>query len=63
MKKTNSRMTKNSSGSKRARPEGASPQKVGARAKVMNDWRGDTLARIRKLIHQAAPDIIEEVKW
>ena len=27
------------------------------------DWRGATLARVRKLIHQAAPDIVEEVKW
>jgi hypothetical protein len=27
------------------------------------DWRGETLARIRTLIHQADPDIVEEVKW
>ena len=27
------------------------------------DWRGETLARIRHLIHQADPDIVEEVKW
>jgi hypothetical protein len=27
------------------------------------DWRGETLARIRTLIQQAAPGIIEEVKW
>jgi hypothetical protein len=27
------------------------------------DWRGAMLARIRKLIEQADPDMIEEVKW
>ncbi len=27
------------------------------------DWRGDTLARIRSLIEQADPDIVEERKW
>lgn len=34
-----------------------------ARIKTLNDWRGDTLARIRILIKQADPDVIEEVKW
>ena len=29
----------------------------------MNDWRGQTLARIRMLIKQADPDMVEEVKW
>lgn len=27
------------------------------------DWRGSTLAHVRQLIHQADPDIVEEVKW
>ncbi len=27
------------------------------------DWRGDTLARMRALIHEAAPDVVEEWKW
>lgn len=27
------------------------------------DWRGDTLARMRVLIHEAAPDVVEEWKW
>ena len=27
------------------------------------DWRGETLARVRKLIRQADPEVIEEVKW
>lgn len=29
----------------------------------LNDWRGDTLARVRKLIKQADPKIVEEMKW
>src|SRR3569832_3012626 len=27
------------------------------------DWRGDTLSRMRELIKEAAPDVVEEVKW
>ena len=29
----------------------------------LKDWRGETLARIRKLIHEADPDVVEEWKW
>jgi hypothetical protein len=29
----------------------------------LDDWRGETLSRMRKLIHQAAPGVVEEVKW
>lgn len=29
----------------------------------LNDWRGKTIARIRKLVHEAAPNIAEEWKW
>jgi hypothetical protein len=29
----------------------------------LGDWRGETLSRIRKLIHEADPDVVEEVKW
>lgn len=29
----------------------------------LNDWRGETLARVRKIIRAADPDIVEEVKW
>lgn len=30
---------------------------------ALDDWRGETLARMRRLIHDADPDVIEEVKW
>ena len=29
----------------------------------LGDWRGDTLSRMRKLIKQADPDVVEELKW
>ena len=36
---------------------------IDARIKELGDWRGETLARVRKLIRQADPDVIEEWKW
>lgn len=35
----------------------------GAKAKAHGDWRGEMLARLRKLIKAADPDMVEEVKW
>jgi len=29
----------------------------------LDDWRGATLSRVRKLIHEALPDVVEDVKW
>jgi hypothetical protein len=43
---------------------GDSPsQLIDARIKELSDWRGETLARIRSLIKQADPEVIEEWKW
>ena len=36
---------------------------MNARIAALNDWRGETLARVRKLIKEACPDVVEEVKW
>lgn len=33
------------------------------RVASLDDWRGATLARIRALIHEAEPDVVEEWKW
>ena len=44
------------------KPESAS-KLIDARIKELSDWRGDTLARMRRLIKTADPDVIEEVKW
>jgi hypothetical protein len=43
---------------------GASPaQLIDARIEQLGDWRGKTLARVRTLIKQADPEMVEEVKW
>jgi len=45
-------------------PESASPStEIDARIAALGDWRGETLARVRALIHQAVPEVVEEVKW
>jgi hypothetical protein len=36
---------------------------IDARIKKLGDWRGETLARVRRLIKEADPDVVEEVKW
>ena len=36
---------------------------IDERIKELPDWRGKTLARVRKLIQQADPEVIEEWKW
>jgi len=53
-------MTKAKSGEK----GGQSPsQLIDARIAELGDWRGETLARIRKLIKEADRDVVEEWKW
>jgi hypothetical protein len=44
---------------------GVSPpsQLIDARIEELGDWRGETLARVRSLIRQADPDVVEEWKW
>jgi len=42
----------------------ANPSKlIDARIKELGDWRGERLAKIRRLIKQAAPNVVEEWKW
>ncbi|MGC2438292.1 MAG: DUF1801 domain-containing protein [Pseudolabrys sp.] len=36
---------------------------IDARIKELNDWRGETLARVRMLMKQADPEVVEEWKW
>ena len=43
---------------------GVSPSElIDARIRELGDWRGKTLARIRRLIKQADPEVVEEWKW
>ena len=56
MQKTNSPATK--------AKEAASPSRlIDARIRELGDWRGETLARVRALIKEACPDVVEEWKW
>jgi hypothetical protein len=38
-------------------------QLIDARIRELDDWRGETLARVRALIKQADPEVVEEWKW
>ena len=44
-------------------PPGAASALIDARIKQLDDWRGKMLAQVRKLIHAADPEIVEEWKW
>jgi hypothetical protein len=54
---------KTKSSSKQVKAGDSSSQLIDARIKELSDWRGETLARVRKLIKQADPEVVEEVKW
>jgi hypothetical protein len=61
MKKATTTMQQRKSSPKE---EGESPsQLIDARIQELGDWRGETLARVRSLIKQADPDVVEEWKW
>jgi len=50
--------------SRTADTSGATPsQQIDAKIASLNDWRGETLARVRALIREADPEVVEEVKW
>ena len=51
------------SGAKEAKGKDSPSQLIDARIKELSDWRGETLARVRTLIRQADPDVVEEWKW
>jgi hypothetical protein len=44
-------------------PPATASDPIHGRTKQLTDWRADTLARFRTLIHEADPNVIEEVKW
>ena len=55
-------MKKRNSGSQEARGDSPS-QLIDARIEELSDWRGETLARLRALVKQADPEVVEEWKW
>lgn len=56
-------MKKETLGAIEREQEGSASQLIDARVKELGDWRGETLARVRALIKQAVPDVVEEWKW
>jgi hypothetical protein len=61
MKKVTTTTKKTTGG---AEEKSASPSRlIDARIKELGGWRGETLARIRTLIKQADPEVVEEWKW
>lgn len=62
-KKTKPAMKKIEGATKVAKGGVSPSQLIDTRIEELNDWRGDMLARIRSLIKQAIPDVVEEWKW
>jgi hypothetical protein len=56
-------MKKSKSGSTEAKGGDTPSALIDARIAALRDWRGETLARVRALIKQADPGVVEEVKW
>lgn len=44
-------------------PGATASEFIDAKIRHLGDWRGEVLARVRKLIQEADPDVVEEVKW
>lgn len=64
MKKATATKTSASKASASKEGEGGSPSRlIDARIRELGDWRGETLARLRHLIRQADPEVVEEWKW
>lgn len=61
-KKSTKKQLAKTTGAKRVSPASAS-KLIDARINELRDWRGETLARVRTLITQADPNVIEEWKW
>jgi hypothetical protein len=54
---------KRKSAATKAKEANAPSALIDARIDELGDWRGETLARVRQLIKQADPDVVEEWKW
>jgi hypothetical protein len=63
MKKATTTLKNRKSGLKEEKGGDSPSQLIDARIKELCDWRGETLARVRILIRQADPEMVEEWKW
>ncbi len=43
--------------------EESASQQIDAKLRKLTDWRGDILGSVRRLIREADPDVVEEIKW
>jgi len=62
-KRSTTTMQRRGSGSREGKAGDPPSQLIDARIKELSDWRGETLARVRILIKQADPEVVEEWKW
>jgi hypothetical protein len=56
-------MNKTKSGSKEGKGGDSPSQMIAARIEELGDWRGETLSKVRGIIREADPDVVEEWKW
>jgi hypothetical protein len=63
IKRATTTMQKRKSGAQEGKEASSPSQLIDARIKELGDWRGETLARIRRLIKQADPEVVETWKW
>jgi hypothetical protein len=63
MKKATPTMKKSKSSSQEGKGSDSASRLIDERINELSDWRGETLARIRTIIKQADPEVIEEWKW
>jgi len=56
-------MKKSKTVASKARGATSPARLIDARIKKLGDWRGETLARVRRRIKEADPEVFEEVKW
>jgi hypothetical protein len=63
MKKATTTMKKSKSGLKEGKGGNSPSRLIDARIKELSDWRGEMLARVRMLIREADPEVVEEWKW
>jgi hypothetical protein len=63
MKKATTAMNKSERGSKEGTVAHSPSQMIDARISELGDWRGEMLSRLRALIKQADPEVVEEWKW
>jgi hypothetical protein len=62
-KKTAAKQTTSTSAATKAKATRTPSSLIDERIHDLGDWRGDVLAKVRTLIHQAVPDVVEDWKW